>query len=798
MVEPHLVPSGGVRVKVLHGARTVGKTTVAQHMRDAGYYDEYVSLADQRTLRTAKADLPGWLRSLAPRVIIDEAQLLPDLPLELKALVDEVGSVRSYLLTGSASIARTGLGGSDPLAGRAETWTLFPFTQAEIDRVQDAADVTIDQLLGEPPTLERHAADDADMHERMLRGGMPNLVLSQLAQSARDRWVRDMSASILTDDVLPDERFDSGTAQRVLDACLLRTGNVINVTKMASELGIDVRTVDRYLDVLERRFLVWFLPNLALSGARQTRTRAKVYPVDSAFAVEAFRRHDPALLTDPTTMGHVWESYVVNALRAMASTSEAAPELFFWRSPRGDREVDLVLRADSRSVGIEIKMSTSVDLNDGRGLVAMLESGSVGSGYVIHTGTRLTRLADKVWGVPFDALCVPWREPVNPPTRAGSRPDPQGGVVVPDARIFVSYVHADNEYLNNAMTDFASALAQTYEFLFARNVRIEYDEKLLRWGQRWETGLDDAISDTGFLLAFITPRYLVSESCRDEITKFDASHHDDGLLLPLIWVPIDGKQIVQDDDPVMRLIARHQYEDGTALGDLDPMSAGYRTELQRLAQRLHETITSRERISTPVPVDVVDDDDAPGLIDHLAEIRGRQGELDEAVREFGDTFQAMADLVGTINADNLQGKHMNAELARFRSQAEGVVTALDASSSALAAKWDQTLTLLRRISEEYPQFDPTADVPAQLRDVLLPISMMSVPSQDEVVAQLRVLGQLSRFLRPTTRAIEKALRTVDGVRDSCANWLNELGAMPLSRQPDGRQAHLDTMWQVKS
>jgi len=784
MLEPNLGPADSARVKVLHGARAVGKTTLAQHLRDAGLYDDFVSLADQRVLQVAQADPRGWLRGLANNVVIDEAQLLPGLPLELKSLADKVGTSRHWLLTGSASIGRTGLGGTDPLAGRAETWTLFPFIQTELNGRPESGLVAVAQLLGSPPTLEREIVPPADMTDRMTRGGLPSLALTPLAQSARNRWVRDAVAGILTDNVLPDERFDKGTAQLVLDACLQRTGSVLNVTKMASELGINSRTLDRYLDVLERRFLVWFLPNAALSGSRQTRARSKVYPVDPAFAVECFQRHDPAALADPGQMGHVWESYVINSLRAMTTAAPTQPTMLYWRSPRGDREVDLVL-ADGTGpgIGIEVKASTKVELEDARGLASMLAAGEIRGGYVVYAGTRLIRLTDNVWGVPFDALSLPWDEPAATPIAPLSqlpKPDPLTEAVSRDARIFVSYVHADNDFLGQAMTHFVDALAQTYEYLYAHPLQIEYDKRLLRWGQDWQPALDDAVAETDFLMAFVTPRYLVSTACRDEITTFSARAESDGLLLPLVWEPIEGKGIVQDSDPVLALIRRHQYEDGTALGGLEPGSTAYRTELTRLATRLHDTITTLERPTTPTvrgreDNQIAEDDDPPGLAELLDDLQDAQRAITVTQQEFTDALTDLAAQFLTINVDNLQGPARNAELIHYRTQAEPTTQALESASETLSTQWNQFLVLLRQFSDGCQQMEPSADIRAQLRTTLMPLSTWSIPERADLLDTMRKLSTMSRHFRPMSRAVLSALRAADGLRESAATWLNELG-----------------------
>ncbi len=145
-ITTHLAP-GFPPVSILEGPRTCGKTYVAHALVAAGAWQGYESLADPMTFELARHDLPGWLASLPPTVVIDEAQLIDELPLLVKGLVDEPGTARRFLLTGSARLGRSALGGSDPLTGRVRRWTLAPLTAAEINGHADWMNRVVDGLF---------------------------------------------------------------------------------------------------------------------------------------------------------------------------------------------------------------------------------------------------------------------------------------------------------------------------------------------------------------------------------------------------------------------------------------------------------------------------------------------------------------------------------------------------------------------------------------------------------------------------------------------------------------------------
>ncbi|MDR1852969.1 MAG: DUF4143 domain-containing protein [Propionibacteriaceae bacterium] len=394
---PNLPP-----VSILEGPRMSGKTFIARKLVDEGVWERYESLADPLTLELARNDLPGWLESLPATTIIDEAQLISELPLAIKSIVDEPSSIRRYLLTGSARLGRDSLGGSDPLTGRVRRWQLAPVTLAESEDHANAMDTLVTRLFDESIVADAHALDVAVV---VNRGGFPIVLIGSLSPAETDIWVRDTTLGLLTDSVLPDERFDAGIALRVLDAVMRDSAGILNIAALGQRIGLDPRTVDRYLDVLERRFLLHFLPNFATSAARQTRARSKIHPVDTAFASASIRRASPEAFSSPVTLGHLFESWVVNQVIPCLQFAATGVHAYFWRRPKDHAEVDLVLADDAgRIVGIEVKSSTQVGLKDAAGLRELGKAHNLVAGYVVYSGSKAIRLADHCWALPAAAL----------------------------------------------------------------------------------------------------------------------------------------------------------------------------------------------------------------------------------------------------------------------------------------------------------------------------------------------------------------------------------------------------------
>jgi predicted AAA+ superfamily ATPase len=393
-------------VTILEGPRMSGKTHTARKLWSHGVWDGYENLADPATAELARHDLAGWLESLSQSVIIDEAQLLADLPLRVKFLVDQAGSRRRFMLTGSASIGRAGLGGSDPLTGRAQRWTLAPLTAGELAGRAEGVRELVGRLFSGDITAGRaDAAAAADWKARAETGGFPTLALGKMSTRAARRWVRDMTIGLLTERVLPDERFDAAAALRVLDGALRGSAGILNVTSLAQRLGMDPRSVDRYLDIMEERFLLRFLPNLATGPARQTRARSKVHPVDTAFAFESLSRAGQGAPLGPTVLERLLESYVVNQVTPAIQFAPQPVRAFYWRDAKTKREVDLVISdGEGALVGMEVKSASEVTLRDAAGLRALDQAMGLTRAYVVHPGTKAVRLADRCWSLPLSAL----------------------------------------------------------------------------------------------------------------------------------------------------------------------------------------------------------------------------------------------------------------------------------------------------------------------------------------------------------------------------------------------------------
>ncbi|MDR0945549.1 MAG: DUF4143 domain-containing protein [Bifidobacteriaceae bacterium] len=791
-VAPRLKPEDGpnaTAVKILEGARAVGKTTLVKHLRSRGWYTEYIDFGDPGVLATFEADPNGFLDQLAPRVIIDEAQLAPDLPLYVKSRVDTVGNQRRYLLTGSASIGRHGLGGSDPLTGRVERHRLDPLTLPELGFHPEDAGRMVDRLFG-PAPAERRQLDTpgSSVRELVAQGGLPRVaaMLNELPLEARLHRVNDWVSGVLTDQIAPGEGMDAVRGRRVLDAVLRECANPLNTAGIGRLVDLDPRTVGRYLDIFEHRFLLRFLPNLATNSSRQGRNRSKIHPLDSVLAVESLLRANGGVLEDPQALGRLFECFVVEQLLAAVPLAKTGTEPYFWRARRGEAEVDLVLVAhDGRRVGIEVKSGGSVHPKDADGLRRLAASPNFHAGYVVYNGGTLTRLGDRIWALPFRMLVDGWPSANQSEGRSRQTKDTAiepddtatgSGVVdetpkTPVTGLFLSYAPSDNEYLGGAITALAEDLAKSYRFISGGDIKIFTPEQILV-GEDAQERLSRELVQAAVLLAIVTPSYLNSEACRVEVQSFAAALGAPGPVRRLVPVILENPREPKDrleTDPVWKTIMSYQAENATGLRSLKRGSPEYLAAVERIATRLHDAIATADDPNTASGDGTVMEDegilDGPGL-------SALTDKLTQDVRALASAANAAVTQLGIV-LEVPSGQSLTAaRLADAGKAMEPFIGPLETASKQVATDWADASEPYRQAAEvlSISGFD-TIGIRRALETG---IESLTMPQEKQIASMLDAAGRLSKFLRPSTTALRDALRTIASMRTGFQGWLDVL------------------------
>lgn len=353
-------------VVAVMGARQVGKSTLCQEIAEAQGFARRT--LDERDVREqAIADPEGFLADLGDHgAFIDEVQRAPDLLLAIKAVVDRVGRSGQYLLSGSNQ-PKVGQSVSDSLVGRATYRTLRPLTLSELRFDEEHRGWSFLFGSGEAAViaeLEQRAASSGslDWQSVATTGGFPRAVAAPPDQRLRvlDDYVEIFSRR----DILEILEVESAPRlEAFVRLTAARTGREINVSGLSNDLGTPVTTIRRWLQALQRSYLIELIPPYSRNSGQRVIKSPKLYSVDAALALAASRE------TAPT--GFHLETLVAGDLLVWRDGSPTR-DLHHWRLSSG-QEVDFVLEENAQLLPIEVKASNGVGVDEARHLLTFRE-----------------------------------------------------------------------------------------------------------------------------------------------------------------------------------------------------------------------------------------------------------------------------------------------------------------------------------------------------------------------------------------------------------------------------------------
>lgn len=388
-------------VVCLLGPRQCGKSTLAEHLAPRR---DYFSLDDQNLIQAAKVDPAGFVAQMPEVVTLDEVQRVPELLLAIKRSVDADRRPGRFLLTGSANLLQLPKL-ADSLAGRMECLFLHPFTEAEKEGGEGKflhhllTDGFSAQLAATSPPMPSTLA------RRLTIGGYPEP--NQRSETRARQWHRQYLRSIIERDVHDVARIqDAPQLERLVEMVALRTAELLNLSSLGSDLDLDRQTVDRYLTVLEKLFLIRRLPAWHRNAAKRLVKTPKIHLCDAGLASTLADLHPDDWINKREQFGHLLESFVVQQLIAQAGWTD--PDLRFYHYRDKDMvEVDCVITRGRKVWGVEVKTSASVNPGDGKGLrrLAAQAGKEFQRGIVLYDGDSVFRLGDdRIHAVPLSKL----------------------------------------------------------------------------------------------------------------------------------------------------------------------------------------------------------------------------------------------------------------------------------------------------------------------------------------------------------------------------------------------------------
>lgn len=387
-------------VVCLLGPRQCGKSTLAKTLApDRPYLD----LDDDNLTETAQNDPSGFVRGLPERVTLDGIQRAPEILRAIKVAVDRHRAPGRFILTGSANILLLPRA-SESLAGRMEILRLHPFTESEKEQSPGAF---LETLLsgGFTPEVRESTGESADLPARLVTGGYPE-VRNRTAHRI-PVWHRNYLQTLIEKDVPEISTIrDGNQLLRLLTKLGLQSASLLNKSGLSRELNLDRETVEHYLEVLERLFLVRRLPAWHRNRGKRLVKSPKVHLMDSGLAATLMNLRSDDWNVRRGDFGHLLESFVLQQLIAQAGWTDPSLEFHHYRD-RDQVEVDCVVSQGDRVWGVEVKASRSVTPRDYKGLGKLAEQAgnNFQSGIILHGGERtLPGPEERLLAVPISKL----------------------------------------------------------------------------------------------------------------------------------------------------------------------------------------------------------------------------------------------------------------------------------------------------------------------------------------------------------------------------------------------------------
>lgn len=314
---------GVQKVIMLYGTRRTGKTTIIENII-ARYPKESMLLQGedmQVSELLQKRTETNYKKLVANKkiIIIDEAQAIPEIGKILKLLIDTVKGI-TVIATGSSSfdlINHTG----EPLVGRNLVYYLYPIAQAELSSLEDYLTTT------------------RNLEERLIFGSYPELWHLD-NKGEQENYLRQMVNSYLLKDLLTLETVKGADIlYKLLQMLAFQVGSEVSTVELGSSLQINKLTVERYLDLLSKAFIIYPLTGYSNNLRKEVSKSKKWFFFDNGIRNALINNFSP--LSSRNDVGQLWEQYFLSERIKYNSYKGYQPQYFFWRTYDG-QEIDLL------------------------------------------------------------------------------------------------------------------------------------------------------------------------------------------------------------------------------------------------------------------------------------------------------------------------------------------------------------------------------------------------------------------------------------------------------------------------
>jgi len=356
------------RALAVVGPRQSGKTTLVRRVFPR---KPYVSLENPDERLMADTDPRGFLSRFKNGAIIDEAQRVPALFSYLQQILDETKKEGLFILTGSNNFLLQ-QSVTQSLAGRIGYIDLLPLSLEEINKF-DKGKLSVNELIfnGCYPEL----------YDKNRKPGIwyPAYIRTYVERDVKQ--LRNIDNTLLF--------------TRFLQLCAGRVGQQLSVAALSNECGVEVKTVNSWLGILQSSYIIYLLPPHHKNYNKRVVKTPKLYFIDTGLACSLLGIRSVGELENSHYRGALFENYVISELFKNKFNSGSGTNIFFWRDNKGI-EVDVLLDSGSKLLPIEIKAAQTFNEEYIKNIQRWNEFSRQKGGILVYNGLQEFERKDKI------------------------------------------------------------------------------------------------------------------------------------------------------------------------------------------------------------------------------------------------------------------------------------------------------------------------------------------------------------------------------------------------------------------
>lgn len=334
-IEKHLFQGKAV---IIIGARQVGKSTLLHQIIDSRdeqhLFLECDDISTRQMLTDANIERLRTEIGDSGIVVIDEAQLVPNIGRTLKIFIDNIKDVQLLVSGSSALELRNKL--NEPLTGRKFEYRLFGVSTEEL--YENYGQIYVEQTL----------------EQRIIFGSYPDII--NHSEDARE-LITNIADSYLYKDLLAIEDIRKpDLLNKILVALALQLGDEVSYNELAQTVGSDNKTVEKYIDFLEKCFVIFRLNAFSRNLRNEVKKNKKIYFYDTGVRNAIIRNFAPLALRNDKDKGGLWENFFILERIKYNNNKGFLPNYYFWRTTGNlTKEIDFIEEIDGRLSAFEVK-----------------------------------------------------------------------------------------------------------------------------------------------------------------------------------------------------------------------------------------------------------------------------------------------------------------------------------------------------------------------------------------------------------------------------------------------------------